>query len=44
MNVLLKPINALLHCETPQVWIDEAIKPENLSNLLREQANCELKV
>ena len=28
---------------TPQSWIDEAIKPENLTILLVDHANCELK-
>ena len=40
---LLSPINAFLKCETPQSWIDEAIKPENLATLLVDHANCELK-
>lgn len=40
---LLKPINTFLQCETPQSWIDEAIKPDNLSILLVDHANCELK-
>ncbi|MDN4502684.1 tRNA isopentenyl-2-thiomethyl-A-37 hydroxylase MiaE [Alteromonadaceae bacterium BrNp21-10] len=40
---LLKPINQFLYCETPQSWIDEAIKPENLAVLLIDHANCELK-
>jgi tRNA-(ms[2]io[6]A)-hydroxylase len=43
LNNLLEPINTFLQCETPQAWIDEAIKPENLPNLLRDHANCELK-
>lgn len=43
LNNLLEPINTFLRCETPQAWIDEAIKPENLPNLLRDHANCELK-
>jgi tRNA-(ms[2]io[6]A)-hydroxylase len=43
ISTLLQPINAFLHCPTPQSWIDEAIKPENLPNLLRDHANCELK-
>ena len=45
MNIheLLEPIDVFLHCKTPQAWIDEAIKPENLPNLLRDHANCELK-
>jgi tRNA-(ms[2]io[6]A)-hydroxylase len=41
INQLLEPINAFLQCPTPQSWIDEAIKPENLPNLLRDHANCE---
>ncbi|PKG99139.1 tRNA-(ms[2]io[6]A)-hydroxylase [Paraglaciecola sp. MB-3u-78] len=40
---LLLPINSFLLCSTPQAWIDEAVKPENLPNLLRDHANCELK-
>jgi len=40
---LLKPINQFLLCPTPQSWIDEAIKPENLPTLLIDHANCELK-
>jgi tRNA isopentenyl-2-thiomethyl-A-37 hydroxylase MiaE len=28
-------------CQTPQSWIDEAIKPENLADLMRDHANCE---
>jgi tRNA-(ms[2]io[6]A)-hydroxylase len=40
---LLSPINAFLQCSTPQSWIDEAIKPENLPTLLVDHANCELK-
>lgn len=43
MEELLKPINNFLLCPTPQAWIDEAIKPENLSTLLVDHANCELK-
>ncbi|MEP4892556.1 MAG: tRNA isopentenyl-2-thiomethyl-A-37 hydroxylase MiaE [Aliiglaciecola sp.] len=45
MNVikLLDPITRFLQCQTPQSWIDEAIKPENLPILLVDHANCELK-
>jgi len=43
VELLLKPINSFLQCPTPQSWIDEAIKPKNLPNLLRDHANCELK-
>lgn len=40
---LLAPINNFLKCPTPQSWIDEAIKPENLSVLLTDHLICELK-
>jgi tRNA-(ms[2]io[6]A)-hydroxylase len=30
-------------CPTPKAWIEEAVKPDNLPNLLRDHANCELK-
>lgn len=40
---LLSPILSFLQCETPQAWIDEAVKPENLPILLVDHANCELK-
>lgn len=43
MDKLLNPINAFLQCPTPQSWIDEAIKPENLHTMLVDHANCELK-
>jgi tRNA isopentenyl-2-thiomethyl-A-37 hydroxylase MiaE len=37
------PIDSFLNRQTPQSWIDEAIKPEDLPNLLRNHANFELK-
>lgn len=40
---LLAPIKSFLKCETPQSWIDEAVKPENLSVLLIDHLVCELK-
>jgi tRNA-(ms[2]io[6]A)-hydroxylase len=40
---LLEPINSFLKCETPQAWVDEAIKPENLSVVLLDHLICELK-
>lgn len=40
---LLAPIYTFLSCETPQAWIDEAKKPENLSVLLTDHLVCELK-
>lgn len=43
VNKLIEPINQFLQCPTPQSWIDEAIKPENLSELLIDHCNCELK-
>lgn len=43
IDALLQPIKAFLACETPQGWIDEASKPENLAELLIDHANCELK-
>lgn len=43
MDKLLSPIKSFLKCSTPQSWIDEAIKPENLPTLLVDHANCELK-
>jgi len=45
MNIeeLLTPINSFLQCETPQAWIDEAIKDTNLPVLLTDHLICELK-
>jgi tRNA 2-(methylsulfanyl)-N6-isopentenyladenosine37 hydroxylase len=40
---LLQPINAFLKCETPQQWVDEAVKKENLPVLLIDHLICELK-
>ena len=40
---LLAPILSFLKCETPQAWIDEAVKKENLSILLIDHLVCELK-
>jgi tRNA-(ms[2]io[6]A)-hydroxylase len=41
---LLAPIKSFLKCETPQEWIGEAIKPENLSVILIDHLVCELNV
>ena len=41
---ILSPILSFLKCETPQTWIDEAIKPESLSVLLIDHLICELNV
>jgi len=40
---LLAPILAFLHCETPDAWINQAKKPENLPVILRDHLACELK-
>jgi len=40
---LLAPIKLFLKCETPQAWIDEAVKPENLPIILIDHLVCELK-
>ncbi|EXU75492.1 tRNA isopentenyl-2-thiomethyl-A-37 hydroxylase MiaE [Erwinia mallotivora] len=40
---LLAPVHAFLLCRTPQAWIDEARKPENLPLLLTDHLVCELK-
>lgn len=43
VNDLLAPIKQFLHCQTPQAWIDEAAKAENLPILLTDHLICELK-
>ncbi|GAA6203210.1 tRNA isopentenyl-2-thiomethyl-A-37 hydroxylase MiaE [Thalassotalea sp. SU-HH00458] len=40
---LLTPILSFLKCPTPQAWIDEAIKKENLAIILIDHLICELK-
>jgi tRNA 2-(methylsulfanyl)-N6-isopentenyladenosine37 hydroxylase len=40
---LLTPILSFLKCETPDEWVEEAIKPENFSMLLLDHLICELK-
>lgn len=40
---LLSPILSFLKCETPQAWIDEAVKKENLDIILIDHLICELK-
>jgi len=40
---LLAPILSFLQCKTPDAWIDEAAKPENLPIILRDHLACELK-
>lgn len=43
MQQLLEPINQFLGCETPDSWVAQAKKPEQLSLLLIDHCNCELK-
>lgn len=40
---LLSPITDFLGCETPEAWLNEAVKPSNLPLLLIDHCNCELK-
>jgi len=40
---LLAPIQKFLQCETPDAWINEAKKIENLPIILRDHLACELK-
>jgi tRNA-(ms[2]io[6]A)-hydroxylase len=40
---LLAPIKSFLQCETPDTWVEEAVKPENFSMLLLDHLICELK-
>lgn len=43
MDALLQPIKQFLLCETPQGWVDEAVKKENLKVVLLDHLVCELK-
>ncbi|QOW45407.1 MULTISPECIES: tRNA-(ms[2]io[6]A)-hydroxylase [Acinetobacter] len=38
---LMQPVIGFLGCETPQAWLDEALK--NLDILMQDHANCEKK-
>ena len=40
---LLKPINSFLKCATPDGWVEQASKPENLDVVLLDHLICELK-
>jgi tRNA-(ms[2]io[6]A)-hydroxylase len=40
---LLTPIKQFLQCETPDAWVNEAIKPQNLKVILLDHLTCELK-
>ena len=44
VDKLLAPIKSFLKSETPQAWIDEAVKKENLSVILIDHLICELNV
>lgn len=43
MEELLAPINDFLGCETPEAWLREAVKKENLPTVLLDHLVCELK-
>ncbi len=40
---LLAPINQFLQCTTPDEWVEEAKKAENLQTILLDHLMCELK-
>ncbi|WP_224745981.1 tRNA isopentenyl-2-thiomethyl-A-37 hydroxylase MiaE [Neiella litorisoli] len=40
---LLEPINGFLQCSTPDAWIAQAKRPENLNIILIDHMICELK-
>ncbi|KEA50662.1 hypothetical protein DT73_22100 [Mangrovibacter sp. MFB070] len=40
---ILAPVLQFLHCTTPEAWLQEARKPENLPLLLTDHMVCELK-
>ncbi len=42
-DTLLQPIYQFLKCPTPQIWLNEAKKPERLPALLQDHLICELK-
>ncbi|MBE2898905.1 tRNA isopentenyl-2-thiomethyl-A-37 hydroxylase MiaE [Pasteurellaceae bacterium TAE3-ERU1] len=42
-QTLLDPIHQFLGCPTPQAWIDEAKRGENLATILQDHMMCELK-
>jgi tRNA-(ms[2]io[6]A)-hydroxylase len=43
MQQLLVPIYEFLGCETPNSWVEQAKQPSQLSALLIDHCNCELK-
>ncbi|MGX5914573.1 tRNA isopentenyl-2-thiomethyl-A-37 hydroxylase MiaE [Aliidiomarina sp. Khilg15.8] len=40
---LLGPVNDFLYCKTPESWLQEAAREENLSIILLDHLHCELK-
>lgn len=40
---LLTDIKQFLQCDTPEEWVNEAIKPQNLKVILLDHLTCELK-
>ena len=40
---LIEPVQQFLHCVTPDSWLEQAVKPDNLSVLLHDHLICELK-
>lgn len=43
LHNLLQPVSHFLGCATPDSWLEEAARPENLATLLRDHLICELK-
>lgn len=43
LESIMQPVYGFLKCRTPDSWIHEAAKSENLPALLVDHANCELK-
>ncbi|MFC5077214.1 tRNA-(MS[2]IO[6]A)-hydroxylase (MiaE) [Vibrio thalassae] len=43
IDAILTPINQFLQCATPNEWVEEAKKPDNLPTILIDHLLCELK-
>ncbi|NOH27970.1 tRNA isopentenyl-2-thiomethyl-A-37 hydroxylase MiaE [Vibrio mediterranei] len=43
IDAILSPINQFLQCSTPNEWVEEAKKPDNLTTILIDHLLCELK-
>ncbi|GAL20252.1 tRNA-(ms[2]io[6]A)-hydroxylase [Vibrio maritimus] len=43
IDAILAPINSFLQCSTPDEWVEEAKRPENLPVILIDHLLCELK-